>query len=83
MRSFLCETEGFLPLVISVLQLEFASINNIAGVECVAQLLGMSQRIPCLDLKFIYLNHSPIADVFPEALQSMLGFFKVIVGAIC
>ena len=69
--------------MISVLQLEFIIVkDNITQVECVAQLLGMTERIPCLDLKFIYLNHSPIACVFLEALKSMLVFFKVI-GAIC
>lgn len=69
--------------MISVLQLEFITIkDNVTWVECVAQLLGMSQGIPCLGLKFIYLNHSPIAYVIPEALQSVLVFIKV-VGAIC
>lgn len=70
--------------MISVLQLEFITIkDNVTRVECVAQLLGMSERIPCMDLKFIYLNHLPIAYVFPEGLQSVLVFFNVIVGAIC
>lgn len=35
----------------------------------------MSETVSCLDLKFIYRNHSSIAYVFPEALQSVLGFF--------
>lgn len=67
--------------MISVLQLEFITIKD--NVTRVAQLLGMSERISCMDLKFIYLSHLPIAYVFPEGLQSVLVFFNVIVGAIC
>jgi len=55
MYSFPCETEGFQPLVISVLQLESAtSRDNVTQVEWVTQLLGMSERIPCLDLKCFF-----------------------------
>lgn len=72
--SFFSKTEGFWPMVISVLQLEFTIIDNVIGWS-VAQWLGLSGTIPCLGLKFIYLNHSPLACL-PEALQCVLVFWS-------